>query len=129
MNGSEVMLDTNIVSAAIDQESGVLSSLVGVSAIVPTIVLGELYYGVYASSRIESNLQRMETLLAGFEILPCDEDTARHYGIIRAQLKKKGRPIPENDVWIAALALQHNLLLITRDQHFAVVDGLTVSAW
>jgi tRNA(fMet)-specific endonuclease VapC len=129
MNGSEVMLDTNIVSAAIDQESGVLSSLVGVSAIVPTIVLGELYYGVYASSRIESNLQRMETLLAGFEILPCDEDTARHYGIIRAQLKRKGRPIPENDVWIAALALQHNLLLITRDQHFAAVDGLTVSAW
>jgi tRNA(fMet)-specific endonuclease VapC len=129
MNGNEVMLDTNIVSAAIDQEPAVLVKLADVSAVIPITVLGELYYGVYASSRVESNLQRTEKLLEDFTVLSCDEETARQYGIVRARLKKKGRPIPENDVWIAALSLQHNLTLITRDKHYAEVTGLTVESW
>jgi tRNA(fMet)-specific endonuclease VapC len=129
MNGNEVMLDTNIVSAAVEQETAVLNKLAAVTAIIPIIVLGELYYGAYASTRVESNLQRVEALLEDFSVLVCDEDTARQYGVIRARLKKKGRPIPENDVWIAALASQHDLPLVTRDKHFAEVDGLTIESW
>ncbi len=70
MNGNEVMLDTNIVSAAIDQEAAVLAKLADVSAVVPITVLGELYYGVYASSRVERNLQRTEKLLEDFTPFP-----------------------------------------------------------
>lgn len=59
----------------------------------------------------------------------CDEATARMYGEVKAALRKKGRPIPENDVWIAALARQYDLRLISRDKHFATVENLDVEAW
>lgn len=129
MNGSEVLLDTNIVSAALEQETEVVSRLTAVTVIIPNVVVGELYYGAYASTRIENNLQRIEALLEDFSVLTSDEETARQYGLVRAGLKRKGRPIPENDVWIAALALQYNLTLVTRDKHFAEVDGLTIESW
>lgn len=129
MNGSEVLLDTNIVSAALEQETAVVSRLAAVTVIIPNVVLGELYYGAYVSTRIENNLHRIEALLEDFSVLTSDEETARQYGMVRARLKRKGRPIPENDVWIAALALQYNLTLVTRDKHFAEVDGLTIESW
>lgn len=129
MNGNEVMLDTNIVSAALDQEAPILAKLAAAVAFIPNIVLGELYYGAYASTRVESNLERIDSLLENYSVVVCDEDTARQYGMIRADLKKKGRPIPENDVWIAALAIQHGLTLVTRDKHFAEVDSLAIERW
>ena len=60
-------------------------------------------------------------------ILVCDTETARQYGRIKVELRRKGRPIPENDMWIAAVALQHGLTLATRDAHFDAIDGLTVA--
>ena len=59
-------------------------------------------------------------------ILPGSVETARHYGIIKSQLKKKGRPIPENDVWIAAIAKEYDLTLVTRDDHFSYI-GETIT--
>jgi len=61
--------------------------------------------------------------------LICDIETATHYARIKNDLRLKGKPIPENDIWIAALALQHGLILATRDAHFGEVDGLTVVRW
>jgi len=61
--------------------------------------------------------------------LRCDLRTAHQYGIVKELLRRKGRPIPENDVWIAATALLHGLPLVTRDAHFAHVDGLVVEVW
>ena len=55
--------------------------------------------------------------------------TAEHYGRIRAQLAQSGTPIPENDIWIAALALEHQLPLAARDAHFDRVTGLQVLNW
>jgi tRNA(fMet)-specific endonuclease VapC len=63
------------------------------------------------------------------KLLLCDEQTARQYGRISQQLRKKGRPIPQNDMWIAALALQHGLTLVTRDAHFSHIDGLLLQDW
>ena len=57
--------------------------------------------------------------------LPCDFDTARLYGRIKAELRRKGKPIPENDIWIAAAAIQYGLTLVTRDRHFDFIDGLS----
>jgi len=62
-------------------------------------------------------------------VLTVDAVTADHYGQIRAVLAKAGTAIPENDVWVAALAQQYRLPIATRDQHFALVYGLTLLAW
>ena len=62
-------------------------------------------------------------------MLACDASTARFYGEIKNRLRAQARPIPENDVWIAAIALQHGLVLATRDEHFAAVDGLACERW
>jgi tRNA(fMet)-specific endonuclease VapC len=55
--------------------------------------------------------------------------TAKHYAQIRHVLRVKGRPIPENDIWIAAVAIQYGLILLTRDAHFQAVDGLSLKSW
>ncbi len=62
-------------------------------------------------------------------VLLCDVETARYYGDIKNQLRLKGRPLPENDIWIAAVALQHNLTLVTRDAHFQEIENLQVVGW
>lgn len=62
-------------------------------------------------------------------VLGCDAETARRYGEVKNGLRQKGRPIPENDIWIAAIALQYDLTLVARDVHFGEVDGLKVEAW
>ncbi len=62
-------------------------------------------------------------------VLACDADTARQYGTIKHALRLKGRPIPDNDIWIAAIARQYHLMLVTRDTHFAEVDELLSQAW
>ena len=64
-----------------------------------------------------------------FEVIYIDEDTARYYGQIKAQLKRSGTPIPENDVWISALSIQHALIVATRDHHFDKPKGIKVAYW
>jgi tRNA(fMet)-specific endonuclease VapC len=58
-----------------------------------------------------------------------DGATALEYGYVKTGLKKRGKPIPENDVWIAACAFQHDLILVTRDGHFEYVEGLRFESW
>jgi tRNA(fMet)-specific endonuclease VapC len=61
--------------------------------------------------------------------LACDAVTGLHYGNIKEQLRQMGRPIPENDIWIAAIALLFDSILVSRDEHFSTVQGLTVEFW
>ncbi len=62
-------------------------------------------------------------------VLARDITTAKHYGQIKSELKTKGHPLPENDVWIAAIAKQHSLTVVTRDQHFKEIDALLLEEW
>ncbi len=62
-------------------------------------------------------------------VLACEIATAEHYGQIKNELKTKGFPLPENDVWIAAIAKQHSLTVVTRDQHFKEIDALLLQEW
>lgn len=96
---------------------------------VPSIVMGELYYGARKSARLASNTARVDEFAANNSVLACDTETARHYGEIKGELRAKGRPIPENDIWIAAIAQQHQLTVVTRDGYFNNVDGLLIEAW
>ena len=124
------LLDTNIAVALLAGEDAVRVSLdQGGLIFLSSIVLGELFYGARKSGRAVSNLAKVEELAAKFVVLNCDVSTARHYGEIRDLLRAKGRPIPENDIWIAAHAQQYELTLVTRDAHFSAVEGVTIEMW
>ena len=104
MNG-RYLLDTNIVIAIFADEVVVRQQLAGAGEVfIPSIVLGELYYGAQKSARIASNVARVDEFAATNSVLACDTETARRYGEIKSELRAKGRPIPENDIWIAAIA-------------------------
>jgi tRNA(fMet)-specific endonuclease VapC len=75
------------------------------------------------------NLTRIDELASNTAVLGCDTETARYYGEVKKALRLKGHPIPENDVWIAAVALQHGLALVTRDTHFDEIKNLKSVAW
>ncbi len=91
--------------------------------------MGELYYGAQFSTKVEQNLNNISKAIFHYQMLMIDEDTCQNYGLIKASLRRKGKPIPENDIWIAALVKQHSLILSTRDKHFKEVDGLSIEEW
>lgn len=97
--------------------------------LIPSIALGELYYGALKSARVETNQARIDEFASSSVIGGCDWGTARIYGQIKNRLRAKGRPIPENDLWIVAIAQQHQLTLISRDDHFKEVDDLSLRRW
>lgn len=92
-------------------------------------VLGELYYGAWRSGRGASALRRVQDFARGGRVLDCDEETAKRYGELRQELALRGRPIPENDLWIAATARRHGLPLATKDGHFREVSGLELVSY
>jgi tRNA(fMet)-specific endonuclease VapC len=126
------LFDTNVLIASLRGEEDVsrrLADLPPESLFVPAIALGELYFGARKSGRPTENLARSQEFAANSNVLPCDEATARVYGSVRDALRRRGRPIPENDIWIAAVALQHDLVLASRDSHFEHVEGLRLDQW
>src|SRR5262245_24611879 len=124
------LLDTNMVIALWANDATVTAPLaIAREVFVPIIVLGELYYGARKSAWSATNLARIDAFAARSSILLCDLGTAQQYGVIKNELRAKGRPIPENDIWIAAVAMQYSLTLASRDDHFGDVDGLTIVKW
>lgn len=126
----KVLLDTNIIIALFSGDARVAKKLsTAPEVFVSSISLGELYYGAWKSSQSRANLRRLHEFSAASAILSIDADTAEDYGRLKAALRNKGRMIPENDLWIAAQARQHKLLLISRDSHFDLVEDLHHAAW
>jgi tRNA(fMet)-specific endonuclease VapC len=118
------LLDTNIVIALFATEAAVQQHLAEASEVfVPSIVLGELYYGARQSTRVTENLSRIDEFGTRSSMLSCNTATAPQDGEIKNQLQAKGRPIPENDIWIAAIAMQSQLTLVARDGRFHEVEG------
>ena len=83
----------------------------------------------FVSANPERNIQQIRRFSQAVELLVADEGTSEIYGKISAQLARSGNPIPQNDIWIAALAIQSELALVTFDQHFQQVTGLKVIVW
>ncbi len=120
-----ILLDTNIISDINNNVSDTMTFLKSAKEVfVSSIVAGELFFGIQNSSRKEANLKFYRDFFSSCAILNVTLETAEIYGNIKTWLKQKGRPIPENDIWIAAIAIQHGLTLITRDKHFDGIDGL-----
>ena len=120
-----MILDTNALSAWAEGRAAVEAPLRAADRlIVPSVVLGEYYFGIRRSrhrSRYEDWLARFLPLT---EIAAVTSATADSYAGIRLELKRLGAPIPPNDVWIAALARQHGFAVLSNDGHFDVVDGV-----
>ena len=126
------LLDTNILIAMLADDIiiHIPNEMQSVSKVsLPSPAIGELYYGARKSNRPIENLTKVNRLTQRFPLIPCDLETAQWYGIIKNQLRRKGRPIPDNDIWIAAIAMQRGLILVTRDAHFDKVESLQTERW
>ena len=124
------LLDTNIVIAMFADEEEIQERRQNADKVfLPSPVVGELCYGARKSSRPIENLTRVNRLIQDFRVIPCNLETARWYGIIKDNLRRRGRLIPDNDIWIAAIAMQRGLILVTRDSHFDEVESLQIERW
>lgn len=125
-----MILDTNALSAAADREPAALKIVAGAESLaVPVIVLGEYRLGI-AQSRYRKDYEDwLREWITVVKVLDVDERTSYHYAVIGLELKAMGKPIPVNDLWIAALCRQHSLSLLSRDRHFDVVAGLRRIDW
>lgn len=120
MTGGRIALDTNQAIAVLNNAGDVqlwLSSYTDV--FLPVIVVGELRFGSLNSAKAKQNVANVDTLVARCQVLDVTTATAAVYADAHARLKVKGKPIPENDVWIAAVCLE-------ADAHFLTVEGLSV---
>jgi tRNA(fMet)-specific endonuclease VapC len=124
MTGNNFLLDTNILTALFSGDSGIADKIDKANAVyIPVIAAGELYYGAAYSAQVKKNLKNLVLLTGRFEVLNINQETAQVYGTVKSMLRKKGRPIPENDIWIAAISL------VTQDKHFKEIDGLSIKYW
>lgn len=124
MNG-RVLLDTNIIIGLFAGDSGISKRISKAAEIfIPVVALGELHYGAYRSSRVKENHRIIDDFAGRNTVLFCNLETAKRYGEIKNYLKQKASPIPENDIWIAAISRQYGLALITKDAHFKNIQNL-----
>jgi tRNA(fMet)-specific endonuclease VapC len=125
-----MILDTNALSAAADNDPAVIALLAQADQLaIPVIVLGEYRYGIAQSRNRASCANWLKGLLQDCLVLDIHEPTSYHYAEITLELRQKGKPIPTNDVWIAALCRQHRLPLLSRDRHFDVIAGNKRIGW
>jgi tRNA(fMet)-specific endonuclease VapC len=129
INGA-LMLDTNAASAvmrSVEEAEIVIGGYAEV--LVPCVVVGELYYGAYHAPLRTPQLARVQSFVSQNRLVYIEHRTPEIYGRLLASLRSEGRLIPTNDMWIAALAIQHGLPLMTQDRHFDHVDGLAIVGW
>jgi tRNA(fMet)-specific endonuclease VapC len=129
-----VLLDTNICIAFLSGlDRGVRDRILSLSpgeVVLCSVVKAELLYGARNSERVEENLSRLARFFAPLRSLPFDDEAAARYGLLRAQLRREGRPIGANDMMIAAIALASDLTLVTRNEReYAAIAGLRVTTW
>lgn len=126
-----MILDTNAISALARKDRRLIAALDSAQDLMVTIIsLGEYAYGVrHSSARRELDAWVRKHLLTRVDVLSLDLSTVEHYGDIRSELKRAGTPIPANDVWIAALARQHDEAVLSLDAHFDRVQDLVRIGW
>jgi tRNA(fMet)-specific endonuclease VapC len=125
-----MILDTNALSAAADDDPGVVALLARAEQMVlPVIVLGEYRHGIAQSRHRASYESWLAELLPDCVVLDIQEPTTHYYAEISLELKRRGKTIPTNDIWIAALCRQHSLPLLSRDRHFDLVAGTKRIDW
>jgi tRNA(fMet)-specific endonuclease VapC len=115
VSDDSIALDTSVAIAVLAGQASTLLSQPAREFLLPVLVVGELRYGALSSRRSAENLAEVERLVARCRVLDVTAVTAAAYARLRLGLKEKGKPIPENDLWIAALCVEHRLPLATLD--------------
>lgn len=129
MNG-KYLLDTNIVIVLFGGGNRIVANVARADEVfLSSVVIGELFFGAYNSGRVEENINRIKDFAGVNAVLSTDSETADFYGQIKTQLKSRGTPIPENDIWIVATCLHHGLTLVSRDAHFEAIENLMIESW
>ena len=125
-----ILLDSSVVIAYLRGRLDLFSlARSGEELYLPLVALGELYKGAEKSARSAHNRKLVDDFLERVSLLYPDVTTARVYAATAAALETIGQPINQNDIWIAAVALELDMPLATRDAHFDRVPGLSVLAW
>ena len=125
-----MILDTNALSAVADDDRDAIAFLARADQMaIPVIVLGEYRHGIAQSRHRASYENWLAGLLHDCLVLDIQEPTTHCYAEIVLELKRKGKPIPTNDIWIAALCRQHSLPLLSRDRHFDLLAGIKRIGW
>lgn len=122
-----LLIDTNAYSAFMRGNGQIVEAIANADHLrLSAVVLGELLGGFAAGSREAANREELARFLASprVSLLPINDRTADCYALVYSGLRRKGQPIPSNDLWIAASALEHGCALLTLDAHFRHVDGL-----
>jgi tRNA(fMet)-specific endonuclease VapC len=127
------LFDTDII---IYQMKGVPSVARRVEATLPArryitlITLGELYFGVFRSRRVEANLRRYRRFLTTVKLLPFTPTVAERFGVIKASLANRGEMVADHDIWIAVHALVHGAVLVTNNErHYRRIPDLRIENW
>lgn len=125
-----MILDTNAFTSLLSGDAAVRMVLnAGPGGVLPVIAIGEYRSGLPSHRHGESLRARLNAIVLGSVVLEVETLTAEHYAEIRHELKLQGTPIPTNDIWIAALARQHAMPVVTRDAHFDHVPGIARIGW
>ena len=128
-NGN-IAVDTNAVIAFRAGVTEVCAQIRNADIILlPAIVMGELLFGAMNSQRVRENCEAVQKFNSFSTFIPINEDITERYAVVRKKLRQIGRPLPENDIWIAAICLQLDVPLLTRDAHFKYVEDLIVIGW
>jgi tRNA(fMet)-specific endonuclease VapC len=126
----EIALDSSVAVRFLNGEAAVVARVLTLPEVVlPIVVVGELLFGAENSSRPLQNLPRYLEFIEACVVMPLGRETAAVFAQARLALKQKGRPIPMNDIWIAAQCLEHGWVLVTNDADFNYVDGLMLERW
>jgi tRNA(fMet)-specific endonuclease VapC len=126
----EIALDTSVAIRFLNGDTTIAERVLALPEIVlPIVVVGELLFGAENSTRPLQNLPHYLEFMEACVVVPLDRETAAMYARTRLALKRKGRPIPMNDIWIAAQCLEHGWVLVTDDTDFDYVDGLSLERW
>lgn len=127
-----ILLDTNAYTAFKRNKFEALEIIRNVDIIgVNSVIIGELLGGFAFGNKPEINRDELQKFLnsSRVNIFNIDQETAEYYAIIYSELRKKGRPIPTNDMWIAATAMQHNLILFSYDSDFLSISNLKIGSF
>ena len=125
-----IIIDTNLYTAFKRNDTDALALLQRAEYIgVNSVILGELLAGFRCGNREKQNRLELDQFLDSARVatIAVDDDTAEFYAQVFSELRQKGRPIPSNDLWLAASALQHGLALATFDDHFSSISGLLLA--
>jgi tRNA(fMet)-specific endonuclease VapC len=126
----EIALDSSVAIRYLNGEPKAVKAVASLPTVaLPLVVVGELPFGAENSTRSLENLTKYLEFINACATPDMGRATARVYSRTRCALKRKARPIPENDLWIAAQCLEQGWSLATDDGHFAAVEGLTVVRW